>query len=110
MNYWPLLGVAVVVVGFVLRLNPVIVVVSAGLVSGLPPACRCPTCWRCSAKASCPTARLLMFAFTLPVIGLLERAGLREHALRLDRAAARRDPAAPADRYLGVRQLSAWSA
>ena len=31
MNYWPLLGVLIVVVGFVLRYNPVIVVVVAGL-------------------------------------------------------------------------------
>ena len=35
MNYWPLLGIAIVVVGFVLRLNPIAVVVGAGLASGL---------------------------------------------------------------------------
>ena len=44
MNYWPLLGVAVVVAGFALRANPVLVVVVAGIVSGLlagmsPPPC-----------------------------------------------------------------------
>ncbi|HEV2608251.1 MAG TPA: DUF969 family protein, partial [Xanthomonadaceae bacterium] len=31
---WPLIGVAVVVLGFALRLNPVMVVVSAGFASG----------------------------------------------------------------------------
>ena len=35
MNYWPLLGVAIVVIGFVLRYNPVVVVVAACLASGL---------------------------------------------------------------------------
>ena len=35
MNYWPLLGIAIVVIGFVVRFNPVAVVVAAGLVSGL---------------------------------------------------------------------------
>ena len=35
MNYWPLLGIAVVVVGFVLRLNPLAVVLVAGIVSGI---------------------------------------------------------------------------
>ena len=35
MNYWPLLGVAVIVVGFALRFNAVPVVVVAALVSGL---------------------------------------------------------------------------
>ncbi len=34
MNYWPLLGVASVVAGFALRLNPMLVVVAAGFVSG----------------------------------------------------------------------------
>ena len=57
MNYWPLLGVAVVVVGFVLRLNPVLVVVAAGLASGLLAGKPSANCSPCSAKASCPTAR-----------------------------------------------------
>ena len=35
MTYWPLLGVLVVVVGFMLRWNPVAVVVGAALTSGL---------------------------------------------------------------------------
>ena len=34
-NYWPLLGVGVVVAGFALRRNPVLVVVIAGIVSAL---------------------------------------------------------------------------
>src|SRR5262245_18876905 len=33
-DYWPLLGVAVVVAGFALKRNPAMVVVTAGLVSG----------------------------------------------------------------------------
>ena len=35
MNYWPLLGIVVVVIGFVLRLNPALVVVGAGIATGL---------------------------------------------------------------------------
>jgi len=35
MNYWPLLGIAVIVIGFLLRFNPVPVVVCAALSSGL---------------------------------------------------------------------------
>jgi uncharacterized membrane protein len=62
-NYWPLVGVAIVVLGFALRINPMPVVVVAGLGSGF---------------ASRRT--LLLFVMTLPVIGILERAGLREHA------------------------------
>ena len=81
MNYWPLLGVAIVVAGFVLRYNPVVVVVAAGLVSGLlagkPPG----ELLALLGESFVSNRALLLFAFTLPTIGLLERAGLREHAL-----------------------------
>jgi uncharacterized membrane protein len=81
MNYWPLLGVAVVVLGFVLRLNPVIVVVSAGIVSGLTAGLSLPDLLALLGESFVSNRALLLFCFTLPTIGLLERAGLREHAL-----------------------------
>lgn len=81
MNYWPLLGVAVVVLGFVLRLNPVIVVVSAGIVSGLTAGLSLPDLLALLGESFISNRALLLFCFTLPTIGLLERAGLREHAL-----------------------------
>ena len=34
-NYWPLLGIALVVAGFALRLNPMLVVTAAAIVTGL---------------------------------------------------------------------------
>ena len=105
MNYWPLLGVAVVVIGFVLRLNPVIVVVSAGLVSGLTAGMPLPDLLALLGESFVSNRALLLFAFTLPTIGLLERAGLREHALgwieRLRGVTLPRLLMA----YLGVRQL-----
>lgn len=82
MNYWPLIGVAWVVVGFVLRANPVIVVVSAGLVSGLAAGKSIGELLALLGESFVSNRALLMFAMTLPTIGLLERAGLREHALR----------------------------
>ena len=82
MSYWPLLGIAVVVAGFVLRFNPVIVVVSAGLVSGLAAGKSIPELLALLGESFVSNRALLMFALTLPTIGMLERAGLREHALR----------------------------
>ena len=82
LNYWPLLGVAWVVVGFVLRMNPVIVVVSAGLVSGVAAGKTIPELLALLGESFVSNRALLMFVMTLPTIGLLERAGLREHALR----------------------------
>lgn len=80
MNYWPLLGIAWVVAGFVLRFNPVIVVVSAGLVSGFAAGKSLPELLALIGNSFVSNRALLLFALTLPTIGLLERAGLREHA------------------------------
>jgi uncharacterized membrane protein len=80
MNYWPLLGVAIVIVGFVLRLNPALVVVCAGIVSGLVAGLSLPELLALLGRSFVSNRTLLLFVLTLPTIGLLERAGLREHA------------------------------
>lgn len=80
MNYWPLIGVAVVVVGFVLRLNPVLVVVSAGIASGLAAGMRIDELLALLGTSFVSNRALLLFVLTLPVIGLLEHHGLRERA------------------------------
>jgi uncharacterized membrane protein len=105
MNYWPLLGVAVVVLGFVLRLNPVIVVVSAGLVSGLAAGMTLPDLLALLGESFVSNRALLLFCFTLPTIGLLERAGLREHALAWIMRLRGVTMVRLLVTYLGVRQL-----
>ena len=80
MNYWPLLGVAVVVVGFVLRRNPVLVVVVAGIVSGLAAGMDIGALLAMLGSAFIANRLLLLFVLTLPVIGVLEHYGLRERA------------------------------
>ncbi|MDQ6648176.1 MAG: DUF969 domain-containing protein [Pseudomonadota bacterium] len=82
MNYWPLLGVAVIVLGFALRFNAVPVVVTAALVSGLLSGMSLPVLLALLGKSFVSSRMLLLFVLTLPAIGLLERAGLREHAQR----------------------------
>jgi uncharacterized membrane protein len=80
MNYWPLLGIAVVVCGFALRLNPALVVVVAGVVSGLLAGLPVEDLLALLGRSFVSNRILLLFVLTLPTIGLLERAGLREHA------------------------------
>lgn len=80
MNYWPLLGIAVVVAGFVLRFNPVLVVVVAGLTSGLLAGITLPDLLALLGTSFVDNRALLMFLLTLPAIGLLEHYGLRERA------------------------------
>lgn len=82
MSYWPLLGVAAVVIGFALRLNPMLVVVAAGFVSGFSAGLSLPDQLALLGKAFVSTRAPLLIVLTLPVVGLLEHAGLREHAQR----------------------------
>lgn len=79
-NYWPLLGVLAVVLGFVLRLNPALVVVAAGFITGLAAKLSPLDVLDILGKAFTDKRYLLLFLITLPVIGLLERHGLKEHA------------------------------
>jgi uncharacterized membrane protein len=80
MNYWPLLGIAVVVLGFALRLNPALVVVAAGVVSALLSGMSVPDLLALLGHTFIGNRTLMLFVLTLPAIGLLERAGLRERA------------------------------
>lgn len=105
MNYWPLLGVLVVVLGFVLRFNPVVVVVSAGLVSGLLAGMSLPDLLSLLGTSFVSNRALLLFVFTLPTIGLLERAGLREHAIQWISTWTRLTLTRLLVAYLGVRQV-----
>lgn len=78
-----LLGVAVVIVGFAIRLNPLLVVVLAALVTGyfahLPPLALLAALGK-----AFNDNRLVSIAYlVLPVVGVMERAGLRERAMQM---------------------------
>ena len=79
MHWLPLVGVAVVVIGFALRLNPVPVVVAPSFASGLAAGKSVPEILALLGNSFVSERALLLFVLTLPAIGVLERAGLREH-------------------------------
>jgi len=103
--YWPLIGVAVVVAGFALKRNPVLVVVIAGLSSGLAAGMPLDELLALLGTAFVSNRALLLFALTLPVIGVLERAGLRERAQVWILGFARLTLARLLIAYFAVRQL-----
>ncbi len=107
MNYWPLIGIALVVIGFALRLNPALTVVGAGLVTGLVAGKTPLAVLELLGEAFTKQRYLAVFLLTLPVIGLLERHGLKEHA----QAWIRRLRGATSSRllvaYLAARQIAA---
>ncbi|HEX5830698.1 MAG TPA: DUF969 domain-containing protein [Gemmatimonadaceae bacterium] len=102
-----LIGLLIVVVGFVLRLNPLLVVVCAGLATGLASGLSLEAVVAAFGRAFVDNRFVAIAWLVLPVIGLLERGGLREHA----RALVARIHAATTGRvilaYLALRQVTA---
>ncbi|MDU7683968.1 MAG: DUF969 family protein, partial [Klebsiella grimontii] len=81
LSLWPLIGIAAIVVGFVLRFNPVLVVIVSGIITGLTAHMPIATILEKLGEGFLNT-RNLPFILLLPlaVIGLLERHGLKERA------------------------------
>ena len=114
---WVLLGVGVLVLGFVLRMNPLVVIVISALVTGLmaalAPGVGPAALWAAAVstleafgKAFNDSRYFHITWLILPLIGLLEREGLKERA----RIVISRAQAATAGRlmlvYLFLRQAT----
>ena len=80
MNYWVLSGIAVMIGGFVLRLNALVVVVLAAAATGLAAGLDPVSIISAFGKAFNDTRYVSVVWIVLPVIGLLERHGLQERA------------------------------
>ncbi|MCI3179075.1 DUF969 domain-containing protein [Caulobacter sp. CCUG 60055] len=80
---WPLIGVAVVVAGFVARVNPLLVVAAAVLATGLAAGMTPVEVVSAFGKAFNENRYVGLVWLVVPVIGLLERAGLQERAKHL---------------------------
>ena len=80
MNYWPLLGVSLVVLGFALRFNPLLVVAVAAIVTGLLGGMDFLTVLSALGKGFNENRYVTIIYLVLPVIGLLERYGLQQRA------------------------------
>jgi uncharacterized membrane protein len=103
----PLLGVLIVIAGFGLRLNPLIVVTIAGIVSALL-AGMSPIRILDAFGAGFASSRSISLAFiVLPVVGLAERFGLQQRAKTLVSRAAGLTAGRLLLVYFFVRQLSA---
>lgn len=73
-------GIGVVVLGFLLRLNPLLVVTAAAFVTGLAGGLGAIEVMEAFGKAFNDNRYVTIPWIVLPVIGLLERAGLQERA------------------------------
>lgn len=78
-----LIGVAIIVIGLALRLNALLVVLVAGFSSGLVAGMSPTEILAALGQAFTDNRAVSLFIITLPVIGLLERNGLRDQAEHL---------------------------
>jgi len=83
MSYWPLLGIALVVIGFALRFNPLLVVAVAAIVTGLLGGLPFLKVLATLGHGFNENRYVTLIWIILPVIGLLERYGLQERARAL---------------------------
>src|SRR3954463_12560983 len=80
---WVLLAIAVVVVGFALRINSMLVVTAAGIVAGLIGGLSPVKILNAFGDGFAGSRSVTVFIVTLPVIGLIERYGLQHQARKL---------------------------
>ncbi len=107
-SLWPLIGVAVIIAGFVLRFHPMLVVIITAVVTALAAGFPAEKVLATIGTGFMKTRNLpLILLLPLGVIGLLERHGLKQHA----QAWIARIQSATVGRllivYLAVRQLTA---
>src|SRR5450755_4925013 len=100
-------GIAIVILGFALRLNPLVVVGVAGLVTGISGGASVPGVIATFGHAFAETRYVGIVWLVLPVIGLLERAGLRERVQMLIAAMRTITTARVLLAYLLLRQITA---
>lgn len=79
-DYWPLLGIGLVVLGFALRFNPLLVVAAAGIVTGLLGGVPFLKVLATLGHGFNENRYVTIVWIILPVVGLLERYGLQERA------------------------------
>jgi uncharacterized membrane protein len=79
----PLIGIAIVILGFAFRVNPLLVVAAAAIGTGLGAGHSLPDVIGEFGKAFINSRSVAVVWLALPVIGMLERAGLKERAREL---------------------------
>lgn len=80
---WSLIGVLIVIIGFLLRFNPLLVVTVAGLVTGLIAHLPIDKVLAQFGTSFITNRYMSLFILVLPVVGLMERYGLKEQAENL---------------------------
>ncbi|PQJ89266.1 DUF969 domain-containing protein [Aliivibrio sifiae] len=79
-DFWPLIGVVIITLGLALRLNTLLVILTAGIVTGLVAKIDFIEILSILGASFTQNRYMSLFILVLPMIGVLERFGLRERA------------------------------
>ncbi len=104
-EYLPLAGILIVVLGFALRLNPMLVVTAAAIATGLLAGMDLERVIATFGKAFNDNRIIAIVWVVLPVIGLLERFGLQQRAAAVIRGMKRATAGRLLILYLLYRQV-----
>ncbi|WP_299690257.1 DUF969 domain-containing protein [uncultured Vibrio sp.] len=80
LNLWPLIGIVIITVGLALRLNTLLVILVSGVVTGLIADISIMEILSTLGQSFTQNRYMSLFILVLPMIGLLERYGLRQRA------------------------------
>lgn len=102
-----LIGVLIIVIGFIFSLDIIAVVLTAGIVTGLVGGLSLNEILITLGEAFIKNRYMSLFLVTLPVIGILERYGLKERAAELIKNIKAATPGKVLSTYTLIRELAA---
>lgn len=105
-NMWPLIGIAIITVGLALKLNTLLVILVAGVVTGFMADLSVMDILSALGQSFTQNRYMSLFILVLPMIGVLERFGLRQRAEQLIGAMKKASVTKILLTYLFLRQLS----
>lgn len=82
-DFWPLIGIVIITVGLALKLNTLLVILVAGVATGLVADIAMMEILSILGQSFTQNRYMSLFILILPMIGILERFGLRQRAEQL---------------------------
>lgn len=79
-DFWPLIGIVIITVGLALKLNTLLVILVAGVATGLVADIAVMDILSTLGQSFTQNRYMSLFILILPMIGILERYGLRQRA------------------------------
>lgn len=105
-DLWPLIGIAVITIGFALRLNTLLVILVAGVLTGLVADLKVLEILSILGASFTKNRYMSLFILILPMIGLLEHYGLKERAETLISSIKNSSPSKVTISYLLLRKVT----